>query len=46
MYPGAHADRDQKTVQIRDLAEPVLFEIFRFVTRIPNDIGMLIRNRY
>jgi hypothetical protein len=27
-------------------AEPVLFEIFRFVARIPNNIGMLIRDRY
>ena len=27
-------------------AEPVLFEIFRFVARIPNNIGMLIRKRY
>jgi hypothetical protein len=27
-------------------AEPVMFEIFRFVARIPNNIGMLIRNRY
>jgi hypothetical protein len=26
--------------------EPVLFEIFRFVARIPNNIGMLIGNRY